>query len=206
MARVFYSSYKKKVDVLPFIPDLLKQRLLADVEVEFDELKQFLPDFDALASCLIQVLKAQTVSSIDGANELLLDSFNRLYCLEGMKLVDKRRHFNTLVTKYEVFLKKVYYLLNGKEMVNLKDESSMPTFINCILSLSCLKGLKHNPDERYRKFYDYLEMVKQWRNSESHNAPDASMQELNLAIHVVSTMYLWVISQNMKSLNFALGK
>ena len=206
MARVFYASYKKKEDELPFIPELFKQRLLADVEVEFDELKQFLPDFDAVASCLIQVLKAQTVSSIDGANELLLDSFNRLYCLEGMKLVDKRRHFNTLVTKYEVFLKKVYYLLNGKEMVNLKDESSMPTFINCILSLSCLKGLKHNPDERYRKFYDYLEMVKQWRNSESHNAPDASMQELNLAIHVVSTMYLWVISQNMKSLNFALGK
>lgn len=206
MARVMYENYKKKEDEIAFIPELFKQKLLSDIEDEFSDLKQFLPDFNSAASCFINVLKTQTISSIDGANELLLDSFNRLYCLEGMKLVDKRRHFNTIVTKYEVFLKKVYYLLNGKEMVNDKDENSMPTFINCILSLSCLKGLKSNTDERYHKFYEYLELVKQWRNSESHNAPDASMQELNSAIHIVSTMYLWVVSQNIKSLNFAIGK
>ena len=49
-------------------------------------------------------------------------------------------------------------------------------------------------------------MVKQWRNSESHNAPDVSMKELNSAIHIVSTMYLWVVSQNMKSLSLVTGK
>ncbi len=206
MARVMYDNYKKKETELPFIPELFKQKLLADVEGEFADLKAFLPDLDAVAACFIRVLNAQSTSSIDGANELLLDSFNRLYCLEGMKLVDKRRHFNTIVTKYEVFLKKVYYLLNGEEMVNRRDENSMPTFINCILSLGCLRGLRNNPDGRYHKFYDYLELVKQWRNSESHTAPDASMKELDSAIHVVSTMYLWVIAQNMKSLNAAIGE
>lgn len=164
MAKVMYENYKKKEDEIPFIPELFKQKLLSDVESEFADLKQFLPDFNSVASCFIDVLKVQTISSIDGANELLLDSFNRLYCLEGMKLVDKRRHFNTIVTKYEVFLKKVYYLLNGKEMVNDKDENSMPTFINCIFSLSCLRGLKNNTDERYHKFYDYLELVKQCKH------------------------------------------
>lgn len=206
MARVMYDNYKKKETELPFIPELFKQKLLADVEGEFADLKAFLPDLDAVAACFIRVLNVQSTSSIDGANELLLDSFNRLYCLEGMKLVDKRRHFNTIVTKYEVFLKKVYYLLNGEEMVNRRDENSMPTFINCILSLGCLRGLRNNPDGRYHKFYDYLELVKQWRNSESHTAPDASMKELDSAIHVVSTMYLWVIAQNMRSLNFVAGK
>ena len=206
MARVMYDNYKKKETELPFIPELFKQKLLADVEGEFADLKAFLPDLDAVAACFIRVLNVQSTSSIDGANELLLDSFNRLYCLEGMKLVDKRRHFNTIVTKYEVFLKKVYYLLNGEEMVNRRDENSMPTFINCILSLGCLRGLRNNPDGRYHKFYDYLELVKQWRNSESHTAPDASMKELDSAIHIVSTMYLWVISQNMKGLNAAIGE
>ena len=200
MAKVMYENYKKKENELPFIPELLKQKLLADVGSEFDELKQYLPHADTAVSCFIDVLKARSLSSIDGANELLLDSFNRLYCLEGMKLVDKRRHFNTLVTKYEVFLKKVYYLLNGKEMVNDKDENSMPTFINCIFSLSCLRGLKNNPDERYGKFYTYLELVKQWRNTESHTAPDATKEELHSAIHIVATMYLWVIFQNVKQL------
>ena len=108
MARVMYDNYKKKETELPFIPELFKQKLLADVEGEFADLKAFLPDLDAVAACFIRVLNVQSTSSIDGANELLLDSFNRLYCLEGMKLVDKRRHFNTIVTKYEVFLKKVY--------------------------------------------------------------------------------------------------
>ena len=206
MARVMYDNYKKKETELPFIPELFKQKLLADVEGEFADLKAFLPDLDTVVACFIRVLNVQSTSSIDGANELLLDSFNRLYCLEGMKLVDKRRHFNTIVTKYEVFLKKVYYLLNGEEMVNRKDENSMPTFINCILSLGCLRGLRNNPDGRYHKFYDYLELVKQWRNSESHTAPDASMKELDSAIHVVSTMYLWVISQNMKALNAVISK
>lgn len=206
MARVMYDNYKKKETELPFIPELFKQKLLADVEGEFADLKAFLPDLDTVAACFIRVLNVQSTSSIDGANELLLDSFNRLYCLEGMKPVDKRRHFNTIVTKYEVFLKKVYYLLNGEEMVNRRDENSMPTFINCILSLGCLRGLRNNPDGRYHKFYDYLELVKQWRNSESHTAPDASMKELDSAIHVVSTMYLWVISQNMKGLNAAIGE
>lgn len=206
MARVMYDNYKKKETELPFIPELFKQKLLADVEGEFADLKAFLPDLDAVAACFIRVLNVQSTSSIDGANELLLDSFNRLYCLEGMKLVDKRRHFNTIVTKYEVFLKKVYYLLNGEEMVNRRDENSMPTFINCILSLGCLRGLRNNPDGRYHKFYDYLELVKQWRNSESHTAPDASMKELDSAIHVVSTMYLWVIAQNMKGLNAVIGE
>lgn len=206
MARVMYDNYKKKETELPFIPELFKQKLLADVEGEFADLKAFLPDLDTVAACFIRVLNVQSTSSIDGANELLLDSFNRLYCLEGMKLVDKRRHFNTIVTKYEVFLKKVYYLLNGEEMVNRKDENSMPTFINCILLLGCLRGLRNNPDGRYHKFYDYLELVKQWRNSESHTAPDASMKELDSAIHVVSTMYLWVIAQNMKGLNAAIGE
>lgn len=206
MARVMYDNYKKKETELPFIPELFKQKLLADVEGEFADLKAFLPDLDTVVACFIRVLNVQSTSSIDGANELLLDSFNRLYCLEGMKLVDKRRHFNTIVTKYEVFLKKVYYLLNGEEMVNRRDENSMPTFINCILSLGCLRGLRNNPDGRYHKFYDYLELVKQWRNSESHTAPDASMKELDSAIHVVSTMYLWVIAQNMKGLNAVIGE
>ncbi len=200
MARAMYEIYKKNDSDIPFIPELFKQNLLADIKSEFSELQQYMPDAMDVAEIFIQVLKAKTISSIDGGNELLLDSFNRLYCVEKMKLVDKRRHFNTIVTKFEVFLKKLYFLIEGKEMVSTKDENSMPTFIDCIFSFSCLRGLKHNTDNRYKKLYSYLELVKQWRNSESHNAPDASIQELNSAIHIVSSMYFWVISQNMTEL------
>ena len=129
MAKVMYENYKKKEDELPFIPALFKERFLTDLKAEFSDLAPYLPDLSLAADCFIKTLNAKSVATIDGANELLLDSFNRIYCLENMKLVDKRRLFNTIVTKYEVFLKKVYYLLHQKEMVNTKNESSMPTFI-----------------------------------------------------------------------------
>lgn len=64
-----------------------------------------------------------------------------------------------------------------------------------------MRGLKYNQDERYQKFYTYLELVKQWRNNESHTAPDASLQELSSAVHVVSTMYLWIILHHVEELN-----
>lgn len=201
MARLMYESYKKKDEDFPFIKEVFKAKLLADVEGEFSDLKKYLPELPAVADLFVEILNAASVSSIDGANELLLDSFNRLYCLEKMKLVDKRRHFNTIVTKFEVFLKKVYFLLNGKELISKKDGNSLSTLTDCILALSCLRGLKNNPDERYQKFYDYLELVKLWRNTESHTAPDATMQELNTAIHVIATMYLWVVSQTADKLN-----
>ncbi len=199
MARAMYDKYKNQDANLPFVPQLFKQELLEAIDYEFVQLNKFLPPADEVADCLIKVIKAKTIPSVDGVNDILLDSFNRLYCLKDMKLVDKRRHFNTIVTKYEAFLKKLYYLLNSEEIKSY-NEGSMATFTDCIFAFSCLKGLKYNTDERYKVFYTYLELVKQWRNDESHTAPDASVEELNSAIHIATTMYYFVISQTIGDL------
>ena len=203
MAKVMYENYKKKDVDLPFIPVVFKEKLLNDIQSEFVELQKYMRQPNEIADYLIKVINAQTISSIDGANDILLDSLNRLYCTTGMKVVDKRRHFNTIVTKFEVFLKKLYYVIHKEEMKNGREENSMPTFIDCIFAFSCLKGLKYNTDARYKKFYTYLELVKQWRNDESHTAPDASSKELNSAIHVVATMYYYVVSQTITELEQA---
>lgn len=203
MAKVMYENYKKKDVDLPFIPVVFKEKLLNDIQSEFVELQKYMRQPNEIADYLIKVINAQTISSIDGANDILLDSLNRIYCTTGMKLVDKRRHFNTIVTKFEVFLKKLYYVIHKEEMKNGREENSMPTFIDCIFAFSCLKGLKYNTDARYKKFYTYLELVKQWRNDESHTAPDASSKELNSAIHVVSTIYYYVVSQTITELEQA---
>ena len=198
-----YENYKKKDVDLPFIPVIFKEKLLNDIQSEFVELQKYMRQPDEIADYLIKVINVQTISSIDGANDILLDSLNRIYCTTGMKLVDKRRHFNTIVTKFEVFLKKLYYVIHKEEMKNGREENSMPTFIDCIFAFSCLKGLKYNTDTRYKKFYTYLELVKQWRNDESHTAPDASSKELNSAIHVVAAMYYYVVSQTITELEQA---
>ncbi|MGL5893860.1 MAG: type I restriction endonuclease subunit R [Bacteroidales bacterium] len=193
MAGAMYENFKKKEVDLPFTPEVFTQKLLKDIEVEFDELRQFMRPTTEAAEYLIKVITAQTTSKMDGVNDLLIDSFNRLYCQPNMKLVDKRRHFNTIVTKFEPFLKKLYYLINSEELKSNR-EDSMATFRDCIFGFQCLKGLKHNSDSRYQKFFSYLELVKQWRNDESHIAPSASAKELKSSIHIVATMYLFVVA------------
>lgn len=202
MAKVMYENYKKKEIDFPFIPVVFIEKLLNDMLPEFTDLQQYMPPANETAAYFIKVISAQTIPSIDGANDVLLDSFNRLYCNDGMKLVDKRRHFNTIVTKFEAFLKKLYYLIHKEEMKGNREES-MPTFIDCIFAFRSLSGLKYNKDERYKKFYDYLELVKQWRNDESHIAPNAKTKELNSAIHIVATMYFYVVSKNITELKNA---
>ncbi len=195
MARAVYENYKQEGSDLPFVEDVFRERLLVDIMGEFSEIQQYLPASDVVVGNLVDIIKRKTIASIDGMNNVLLDSFNRLYCLDSLTLVEKRRNFNTLVTNYEPFLKKLFYICKGREIVSNKGEESMPTFIDCIFATKCLRGLKHNPDDRYAKFYSYLELVKGLRNDNAHAAPDATEEELKCGIHVVATMYYFVVAQ-----------
>ena len=200
MARAMYENFKQKETDMPFVPDFFKQQLLESIQDEFYDLRRRLPDLDSVVDAFIKVIQAKTISSVDGANDVLLDSFNRLYCLKDMKLVDKRRHSNTIITKYETFLKKLYYMIHGEEMKSSKSLNSMPTFTDCIHSFECLRDLRTSPIARYQKFYTYLEDVKTWRNIESHEAHDMSVEEVDLAIRKATAMYLFVVAKNIEKL------
>lgn len=197
MAQAVYKNYKQESSDLPFVPHIFTEKLLADISGEFTELQKYLPKPEDIVSKIIKIINSKTIDSIDGMNDVLIDSFNHLYCLDNIALADKRRHVNTLITNYEPFLKKLYYIQKCEEMVSSKGEESMPTFIDCIFAFPCLKGLKYNSDERYKKFYTYLELVKGWRNDTAHAAPNISLEELNATTHIVATMYYFVVSQNM---------
>ena len=200
MARAMYENFKQKETDMPFVPDFFKQQLLESIQDEFYDLRRRLPDLDSVVDAFIKVIQAKTISSVDGANDVLLDSFNRLYCLKDMKLVDKRRHSNTIITKYEAFLKKLYYMIHVEEMKSSKNPNSMPTFTDCIHSFECLRDLRTTPIARYQKFYTYLDDVKIWRNIESHEAHDMSVEEVDLAIRKATAMYLFVVAKNLEKL------
>ena len=74
-------------------------------------------------------------------------------------------------------------------------DHALPAFMDAVLSFPCLSGLRNNPDERYQKFANYLELVKGWRNGESHEAGVTTEQEVKVATHVLVTMYVFVVSQ-----------
>lgn len=137
---------------------------------------------------------------MDGANDVLQNAFNRLYCSpRKVAFIDKKSHFRSLVSYFEVFLKKIYFIEYGKEMVVTRENArpgEMPTLADCIYQTPCLKRLKHEPDTN--KFKVWLQQLRGWRNEQSHQAPIGSEAEYDNAIHIVTALYLYVTAYSIK--------
>lgn len=138
---------------------------------------------------LFYVMDKDSIESLDGVGLFLHRAFINLY-KDGSTIVDKFVSFNLLVTKFEAYLKKLYYLMKNEE-VKPQNEGESVTWSNVIHDVKPLWQLKYSTDETKQQLYQWLLMVKEWRNSESHISPTASEQELNAAISIIVTMYCY---------------
>lgn len=180
---------------VPFNLTVLCQRIADDIAPEFEQIRRVVQDPNDIAHVLLSTVIEPTIPLLDGANELIQDSLNMIYCKENMRVVDRRRHFNCLISKYEVFLKKVYWLTVGAEKRNAPDSPINGTFKDIKRALPFLWNLKNNRDSRYANFQKYIEQVHDWRNDEAHLAPNADENEIKLATHILVTMYAFVVSK-----------
>ena len=72
----------------------------------------------------------------------------------------------------------------------------MPSLADCIYQTPCLKRLKYEPESN--KFKGWLQQLRDWRNEQSHQAPIATEEEYDAAIHIVTALYLYVTAYNIK--------
>lgn len=175
----------------------LAERMVEEVRDEFTMLARTARRLDEVAERLINIIREKTSKpGLNGANDLLLHSFNQLLCNDRLSELERRVNFNTLVGKFESFLKKLYYLTNHSELTTRDGSTSSTTFADCILGLEALKSLKHTTDSRYYAFRDYLEKVRGWRNEEAHSAPEITDDQLREAVHILVTMYAYVVAKS----------
>lgn len=197
MADLMYQNYRTEGETLIFNPERFKEKILPTIDKEFAVFRMMPKKREQIAEDLVALIAAQTTDDIDGANDMIQNAFNRLYCSPiALSLVDKKQHFNTLISRFEVFLKKIFYLKNHSEIVSTKpgQEGNMATLADCVYQTPCLRRLKYSEAEADKKFYDYLSMVRDWRNDNAHKAPIASEQECDTAINVITSMYLFVVA------------
>ena len=197
MAELWYTNMKDKGEELIFNPERFQEAIVKAMDTEFAPKKDKMKSYEQTARDLVNVIAAKTIDDIDGANDVIQNAFNHLYCSPTkVALIDKKQHFNTLVSRFEVFLKKVYYLNEQKEIVSTKpgSEGKSATLADCIYQTDCLKKLKFSEDEFGKKFSEYLTMVRDWRNEQTHKAPISTEQECDAAIKVVTDMYLYVVA------------
>ena len=156
-----------------------------------------------MIEAFVKVLQASSVPSLDGANDLLIDSFNRLFADKMLTLVDRRRHFNTILTKFETYLKKLYWLIHGEELRNTRDPEKTPSLADCIFAFEELKSLKFKQREKYKRMYGYLDTMRNLRNDESHVSPDASEEEIIVSSRIVTTLYLYITAHSITELEMS---
>ncbi len=206
MADTLYAKFRADEE-LQFNPRRFKEKIIVMMDDTVPEWKKQYRPFSEIAQYLVGVIAAPTLESLDGANDVLQNAFNRLYCSKRkVLLIDKKQHFRSLVMLFEVFLKKLYFLEKGEEMQNTREgayDATKTTFKDAVWHTPCLKALLHPKSEEQEKYGKFLEMVTTWRNDNSHLAPSAKEADFDASIRVITVLYLYVIANNITELEMA---
>lgn len=179
----------------------LADRIVEEIKADFLPLAQYFRSPEEIAVTLINVIQKNiSKSKLNGANDLLINSFNQEFCNENLSELDRRVHFNTLVGKFAPSLKKLYWLINNRELIDKNSSSERATIGDCVFGFECLKGLKYNTDYKYAKFKNYLTKVREWRNDEAQSAPEISDSDLRSAVHILVAMYAYIVANTITDL------
>ena len=189
-------------------------------------LKERRPDYDeeALKACMNQIyaprferlggrirpmaevldnffglLNTPSLSQLDGVDSIVKESLNTLCRAIGLSANEKRMYLNQLLMKYEVFLKKLYYLINNRELVD-RDPNRNATLSSAIFGIPSLKRLKYSHNTAEIEFSERLEMLRQLRNEEAHGSADVNEQDIDRVIGIVTDMYLYAVGTNITEL------
>lgn len=188
----------KRNNSRPYDEEQLKEAILDVMGAEFDDIVGPTEEFDDYVSTLFYVLNTTSIPSLDGINDTLKTSLNNIYCNEDITLTDKRIYFQMLVSKYEAYLKKVYYLCYDEEVKHHLREGENPnngaTLSDAIYAFKCLRELKYDKDidPISKRLFEYLSSIKDWRNTESHMAQEPTEEEVKYGLNVLMSMYLFV--------------
>lgn len=171
---------------------VLKSKIIASMQDEFEDVCRNVRTLPEIADNLFLVLNTASIPKLDGIDGQLKQAFNNIYCNPKLDEVGKQAFFSQLVQKYEAFLKKLYFLINQKELEGRDGKAA--TLADAIHAFRCLWDLKYDTTDTGKRFASYLQMLRDWRNEEAHNAPTSNEEELNAGIKVSVAMYLYVVA------------
>lgn len=181
--------------------NVLKAKMVETMATFFASMRTRMRPMDEIVDGLFFILDTPSIQSLDGVDGIIKDKLNEFFIGQNLRVVDRQTIFNQLVTKYEVFLKKLYYLIRHEEIQPRIGERDV-TLANCIFAFDCLRRLRNDPNPDYQVFNGYLQNLRDWRNIESHRAPTATEQELTAATKVVIAMYLFTAGNLLSDIEY----
>lgn len=154
-----------------------------------------MPPSKDVVEAFFKIINIPTIPHLDGIAIDMFDAFDELFARKKVNFIKKHVCSGNLLVKFEVYLKKLYYLLNGTEVPPKPGETDV-TLGNALYQFPCLNGLKYRPQEKYKKLNEYLELIKHYRNTAAGNGAHFSMfmseKELDNSIKAIVTIYMYV--------------
>ena len=180
----------------------LKQHIIENYTADFQDVRRYMRSMNEVVNNFFMVLNTPSLPHLDGLDDVVKESLNMVCMAEGLSLTDKRMHMNMLLIRYEVYLKKLYYLIHNEE-IQPREEGQGATLSNAIHAFPALRGLKNNPEPAYQAFYQRLDAIRHLRNDESHSSMELTEQEVDRATRMIIDMYLFVTGTNITELEMA---
>ena len=180
-------------------PDYNEEKLKASMckvyAPRFEKIAGIVRPMNEVVDNLFKILDTPSLENLDGMDSLVKDSLHMLCMAEHLTLNEKRMHLNQLLIKYEAFLKKLYYLVNHKELES-KEPGKDATLSSAIFGIPSLKKLKYSENPEMMAFSNRLDILRQLRNDEAHGSSTATEQEIDVAVGIVVDMYLYAAGTN----------
>ena len=175
-----------------FNEQLLTEKLLEEFAAEFKELCGVkYRQLEEVIQWMFKVFDTETVRSLDGIKDIKR-TLNLAYRTSGRD-EDLRDWLKLLSIKLEAFMKKIYFMVNGKELT--KDDGSFVQFLDTAKAVR-LNLLYYTEDEILFNMKSYYNFLHSLRNVDAHNAPIIEDSNVRPGIHMVTAIYLYVTMIN----------
>lgn len=154
-----------------------------------------MPASELIVDSFFKITNMRTKNQYDGIAFDMHKVFDEVFARKKVEFVDKHSAVSTLSVKFEVYLKKLYYLLNGEDAAPRSNEEHA-TLSTLKSKFECLRNLKHIPGTKYQTMNDYLDMLIVNRNTPEGNGAHSSMfkteEQLDKDIEAYVSLYMYV--------------
>lgn len=209
--RDFFNRYIQTKIRREFNPEydeeVLRTRLNEEFRRDFAEFStsERYPDFSEVLTIFFDLIRVDTIPDLQGLRDILQRTLNCLYRAKHRE-EDYRIWYSDLVTRFEAFLKKIYWVREGVPMP-LNEEGREPGLLDAVRHFPDVAKLYRTRERKMELFSRYYNVIYEWRNKESHAAEELPLSKIPLALHAAVAIYLYAtmvsvddVKDNLKSL------
>lgn len=175
----------------PYHEDLLKHKIRKEFKDDFIDFcdGEHNVSYDEVINVFFKIINVDTIPDLQGLRKILRHILNCLYRAQHRE-EDYRTWYAELVSRFEAFLKKIYWIKNAVP-VPLTADGRQPAFIDTVRHFPRVESLYSTRDPKFESFKQFYNVVYSWRNNENHRAVEMSSELLPVALHAAVALYLY---------------